>query len=140
MHFSSLPSALLITLAIHSGVSAAADEKIVEPCTVASSSGSFYDLRKLSIQPPKEGKKAKKNDKVEDWHAKGYDYGTNFTLNICAPVVSEIETPVGTDKKSSQNVSAYYELGSRTYSIGLVSPFLLPRSISNNSPGNNPPT
>ena len=132
MLFSSLPSALLITLAIHSGVSAAADEKkekAVEPCTVASSSGSFYDLRKLTVQPPKEGKEAKKNDKVEDWHAKGYDYPANFTLNICAPVVSEIERPVGIDKKLSQNVSAYYELGSRTYSIGFVSLHPLPKPL-----------
>jgi cation-dependent mannose-6-phosphate receptor len=129
MHFSSLPIALLITLAIHSGMSAAADEKAVEPCTVASSSGSFYDLRKLSVQPPKEGEKAKKNDKVEDWHAKGYDYGANFTLNICAPVVSEIERPVGIDKKLSQNVSAYYELGSKTYSIGSIRPLLIPKLL-----------
>jgi len=120
MHLSCLPSALLITLAIHSGVSAAADEKekVVEPCTVASSSGSFYDLRKLTIQLPKDGKKAKKSDKVEDWHAKGYDYPANFTLNICAPVIGKIERPVGIDKKLSQNVSAYYEMGSKTYSIG----------------------
>ncbi|TVY18053.1 putative mannose 6-phosphate receptor-like protein [Lachnellula arida] len=120
MLFSSLPSALLITLAIHSGVSAAADEKekVVEPCTVASSTGSFYDLRKLTIQPPKDGKPAKKSDKVDDWHAKGYDYPANFTLNICAPVIGEIERPVGIDKKLSQNVSAYYESGSEIYSIG----------------------
>jgi len=120
MHFTSLPSALLLALAIHSGVSAAADEKVVEPCTIASSAGSFYDLRKLTASLPKDGKKPGKNDKAEDWHAKGYDYPANFTLNICAPVVSEIDRPVGIDRKLSQNVSAYYELGSKTYSIGLV--------------------
>lgn len=141
MLFSSLPSALLITLAIHSGVSAAADEKekVVEPCTVASSTGSFYDLRKLTIQPPKDGKKAKKSDKVDDWHAKGYDYPANFTLNICAPVIGEIERPVGIDRKLSQNVSAYYESGGEIYSIGSVSVSLFPpsHSSSNNFPGNN---
>jgi cation-dependent mannose-6-phosphate receptor len=127
MHFPTLPSALLLALAIHSGVSAAADEKVVEPCTVASSAGSFYDLRKLTASLPKDGKKAGKNDKVEDWHAKGYDYPANFTLNICAPVVSDIERPVGISKKLSQNVSAYYELGSKTYSIGSVIPPRVPK-------------
>ncbi|TVY29370.1 putative mannose 6-phosphate receptor-like protein [Lachnellula hyalina] len=120
MLLSFLPSALLITLAIHSGVSVAADEKdkVVEPCTIASSTGSFYDLRKLTIQPHKDGKKANKNDKVDDWHAKGYDYPANFTLNICAPVIGEIDRPIGVDKHLSQNVSAYYESKGEIYSIG----------------------
>ncbi|TVY83617.1 putative mannose 6-phosphate receptor-like protein [Lachnellula suecica] len=119
MHFPPLPSALLLALAIHSGVSAAADEKVVEPCTVASSAGSFYDLRKLSILPPKDGKKPGKNEKVDDWHARGYDYPSNFTLNICEPVVGGLEhRPVGIDKDLAQNVSAYYETGGKIYSIG----------------------
>jgi len=128
MLLSFLPSALLITLAIHSGVSVAADEKdkVVEPCTIASSTGSFYDLRKLTIQPHKDGKKANKNDKVDDWHAKGYDYPANFTLNICAPVIGEIDRPIGVDKHLSQNVSAYYESKGEIYSIGSVPLFPSP--------------
>lgn len=140
MYFPSLPSALLIALAIHSGVSAAADEKVVEPCTVASSSGSFYDLRKLSVLPPKEGKKMGKNDKLEDWHIKGIDYPSNFTLNICAPVIGEIDRPVGIDKKLSQNVSAYYEQGNKIYSIGSAPLVSLSNSQLNQPPANNPPT
>lgn len=105
-------------MAIHGGVSVAADEKAVEPCTVATSSGAFYDLRKLSVILPADGKKPGKNDKTEDYHAKGYDYPANFTLNICAPIVADIDRPNGIDRKVVQNVSAFYEIGSKTYSIG----------------------
>ena len=121
MHFSSLPATLVFALALQIGVhGAASDEKpkVVEPCTVASSSGSFYDLRSLSAAAPPAGKKAGKNDRVEDWHAKGYDYKSNFTLNICAPVVKELDDVSGIYGKHRQNVSAYYEVGSKIYSIG----------------------
>ncbi|KAF4627013.1 hypothetical protein G7Y89_g11148 [Cudoniella acicularis] len=122
MLFSSLPSALLIGLAIHCGVSTAAtEEKIVEPCTVASSTGSFYDLRKMSILPLKDGKKPGKNDKIDDWHVRGYDFPYNFTLNICAPVVADIDKPVGISSNLKKNVSAFYEHNDKTYSIGQLS-------------------
>ena len=97
----------------------------MEPCTVASAAGSFYDLRPLSILPPVEGKKPGKNDKTDDWHARGYDYHdgkANFTLNICAPVIGAVDDVTGVDKHLYQNVSAYYQLGSKTYSIGSGSP------------------
>jgi cation-dependent mannose-6-phosphate receptor len=125
MQFSSFPIALLLTLAFHSGVHAAASddkkEKVVEPCTVASTTGSFYDLRSLSISLPEEGKKIAKGEKTDDWHAKGYDYHdskANFTLNICAPVVGKVEDIEGIDKKLWKNTSAHYQLGSKIYSIG----------------------
>lgn len=125
MQFPSFPSTLLLALAFHSGVNAAASSddkaKTPEPCTVASSTGLFYDLRPLSILPLDPGKKAAKGEKVNDWHARGYDYHdnkANFTLNICAPLVEKKEDFEGVDKKLWQNVSAQYQLGSKIYSIG----------------------
>ncbi|KAH8664998.1 mannose-6-phosphate receptor binding domain-containing protein [Tricladium varicosporioides] len=118
MHFPTVSSALLFGLALRCGVSSAAEEKVVEPCTVASASGSFYDLRKMSILPPKDGKKPGKGEKVDDWHVRGYDYPYNFTLNICAPVVADIDRPVGIDRKLEKNVSAYYEHKNKIYSLG----------------------
>jgi len=122
MYFSSLPSALLLALVVHSGVNATSDDnaKVVEPCTVTSPNGAFYDLRPLRITLPKDGKKPGKHEKVYDWHARGYDYhsNTNFTLNICAPLVEEKEKFEGIEKHSSTNVSAYYELGDKMYSMG----------------------
>lgn len=125
MQFPSLPSTLLLALALHGGVDAAAssDDKIKspEPCTVASTSGAFYDLRPLSILPLEPGKKAAKGEKTGDWHARGYDYHenqANFTLNVCAPLIEKKEGFEGVDKKLWQNVSAQYQLGSKIYSIG----------------------
>ncbi|CAG8951138.1 hypothetical protein HYFRA_00006536 [Hymenoscyphus fraxineus] len=119
MHLPLLPSSLLIALALHSGLSIAADEKVVEPCTVASTNGAFYDLRPLSILPPKDGKKAGKKEKVDDYHAKGYDIPYNFTLNICAPLVEYPEDLVGVQKSLWKNASAFYEVGDKKYSMGL---------------------
>lgn len=122
MHFPNLPTSLLVTLALHYGVNAAAsDEKVLEPCTVSSATGNFYDLRSLSIALPADDKKPVKGEKIDDWHARGYDYHkntANFTLNICAPVVGKVEDIEGVDKSLWRNVSAYYELGSKKYSIG----------------------
>ncbi|KAG4440206.1 hypothetical protein IFR05_004285 [Cadophora sp. M221] len=122
MHFPTLPTSLLVTLALHYGVNAAAsDEKVLEPCTVSSTTGNFYDLRSLSIALPTDDKKPVKGEKVDDWHARGYDYHkseANFTLNICAPVVGKVEDVVGVDRSLWKNVSAYYELDSKKYSIG----------------------
>ncbi|KAI4124083.1 MAG: hypothetical protein LQ347_005864, partial [Umbilicaria vellea] len=93
--------------------------KPVKPCTIYSpTSGSFFDLNALSVQLPTEGKKAHKDDRTESWHAKGYDYGTNFTLNFCAPVVEELRDVDGVEEGLWRNVSAYYKLDGKTYSIG----------------------
>ncbi|KAL2074805.1 hypothetical protein VTL71DRAFT_8584 [Oculimacula yallundae] len=122
MHFPTLPTSLLITLALHYGVNgASSEEKVLDPCTVSSVSGNFYDLRSLSISPPAEDKKPAKGEKLDDWHARGFDYHNstaNFTLNICAPVVGAVEDVVGVERGLWKNVSAYYELGSKKYSIG----------------------
>lgn len=98
---------------------AASDSKPVKPCTIHSpSSGSYYDLTPLSVLPLKDGKKAHKDDRSESWHARGYDYPTNFTLNFCAPVIEDVKNFVGVEKGLWRNVSAFYELGGKTYSIG----------------------
>ncbi|RAL59738.1 hypothetical protein DID88_000369 [Monilinia fructigena] len=122
MRFTSLPSALLLGLALHIGVEGAGLEdkkpKPVDPCTISSTTGSFFDLRPLSIQPPEEGKKPAKNAKTDSWHARGYDYKGNFTLNVCAPVVEGVKDIVGVDKNHWQNVSAFYEFDGKKYSVG----------------------
>ncbi|EPE32457.1 Mannose 6-phosphate receptor [Glarea lozoyensis ATCC 20868] len=118
MHFPLLPSSILVALALHSGLTSAADDKVVEPCTVQSSSGAFYDLRTLSVLPVPEGKKPKKTDRTEDYHARGYDIPYNFTLNICAPLLGKQDDLVGISKKLSHNASAFYEKGDEKFSIG----------------------
>lgn len=93
----------------------------LKPCTIRSpTSGSFFDLNSLSVLlPPKDAKDKKKTeDEVVSWHAKGYDYGSNFTLNICAPVVEELGEVEGVDRDLRGNVSAFYTIGDRTFSIG----------------------
>ena len=114
--------AFLLAFALHTGVNAAASDdtkKPVNPCTIASTTGSFYDLRPLSISRPTDGKKPGKNEKTDSsWHARGYDYKANFTLNICAPVVEDVEDVVGVGRDNWKNVSAFYEFGDKTYSLG----------------------
>lgn len=98
---------------------AASDSKPTKPCTIhSSSSGSYYDLTSLSVLPLQDGKKAHKDDRSESWHARGYDYPANLTLNFCAPVIEEMRDVVGVERRLWRNVSAYYELGGKTYSIG----------------------
>jgi cation-dependent mannose-6-phosphate receptor len=119
--------ALCATLAISastvSAASSSTDDKKskappVKPCTVRSAtSGAFFDLHSLSIKPPaKDSKKTEAT--VESWHAKGYDYGSNFTLNFCDPVVEELTDVEGVDRALWRNVSAYYTVGHKTFSIG----------------------
>ena len=88
-------------------------------CTAKSSNtGSFFDLSPISIPAP--GQSSRKDARKESWQANGYDYGSNFTLNFCAPVVEELDEVVGVDKGDRKNVAAYYEANGRIYSIGLV--------------------
>jgi cation-dependent mannose-6-phosphate receptor len=76
----------------------------------------------LSLSPPKtkDGEKVRKGDREESWHSRGWDYGANFTINICAPVIEELDDVVGIEKERRQNVSAYYTMDGKTYSIGYV--------------------
>jgi cation-dependent mannose-6-phosphate receptor len=71
-----------------------------------------------------DGKTPGKNEKTDDWHARGYDYA-NFTLNICAPVVDPVDHVEGFHNYQEKNVSAYYKVESKTFSIGYE---LFPRS------------
>jgi cation-dependent mannose-6-phosphate receptor len=121
MQLPSFFSNFLLVLALLKGVNSASSDdtkKPINPCTIASSTGSFYDLRPLSILHPADGKKPGKNDKTDSWHARGYDHKSNFTLNICAPVVEDVEDVVGVSRDHWKNVSAFYEFGDKTYSLG----------------------
>lgn len=88
-------------------------------CTATSSTitDAFFDLRpdtarkSTTANPNKYGV-------TKDYHARGFDYGKNFTLNICGAVVEPVEDVVGINKKTWQNVSAYYESNGDIYSIG----------------------
>lgn len=84
--------------------------------------GSFFDLNGIALSPPelKDGKKINEKDRDESWHAKGYDYGANFTINFCAPVIEDIKDVVGVPESRWANISAYYESGGKVYSIGYV--------------------
>ncbi|KAJ6446774.1 mannose-6-phosphate receptor, binding protein [Purpureocillium lavendulum] len=95
-------------------------------CTATSSSGSgaFFDLRPDTAVHPDKGK-SHKNVVTKDYHSKGYDYGKNFTLNICGPVVDPVMDVVGLPKNQWANVSAYYMSHGNIYSIGSVTRFAL---------------
>jgi len=109
----------LLSLLSRYPVIAAVSKTPIAPCTIFSPiSGSFYDLNALSVLPLKDGKKAHSDDREESWHAKGYDYGTNFTINFCTPVIEELQDVVGVDEQLWRNVSAYYKRNGETYSIG----------------------
>ena len=115
-----LPPSLLALIAlalIPSRVSAAADspKPTNKPCTLHSSStGSFYDLRPLQILHS-----TAKDARNDSWHAKGYDYGANFTLNFCGPVIEKLEDVNDVSEYSWRNVSAFYRTADdEVYSIG----------------------
>lgn len=120
MHF--FTTIFLSGLALQARLSfAKEDEKPDVPCTVHSpKTGSFYDLRELALHPPENPEKLKKGERAESWRSTGYDYGTNFTLNICAPVIEKLDNVVGIDEKLYRNISAYYTQNGKTYSIGYV--------------------
>jgi cation-dependent mannose-6-phosphate receptor len=94
-------------------------EPALKPCTIRSpTSGAFFDLTSLTLHPPKDTEDVKKGEVLESYHVKGQDYGANFTINFCAPVVEDLSNVEGVDRKLAQNVSAYYTIGKKTYSIG----------------------
>lgn len=66
----------------------------------------------------KDGRKVYKDDREESWHAKGHDYPANFTMNICAPVIEDVQDVVGVKSSRWGNISAYYEEKGKIYSIG----------------------
>ncbi|KAL4756080.1 putative vacuolar sorting receptor (Mrl1) [Aspergillus foveolatus] len=89
------------------------------PCVARSpTTGLYYDLNALHVQPLPSDEKSRKYVRDESWHAKGYDYNANFTLNVCGPVVENVTDVVGVEEERWQNVSAYYQMDDKTYSIG----------------------
>jgi cation-dependent mannose-6-phosphate receptor len=60
-----------------------------------------------------------KDARNDSWHAKGYDYGANFTLNICGSVIEDLEDVNEVSEYSWRNVSAFYRTANdEVYSIG----------------------
>ncbi|MCJ1312478.1 Cation-independent mannose-6-phosphate receptor CI-MPR [Agyrium rufum] len=115
-------SALLSISSIPSAAFAADIPAEVKPCTITSAlTGSFFDLNPISVIPIDADSKPKKNQREESWHARGYDYGANFTVNFCRPVVEELKGVVGVEENRWMNISAYYTRGGKTYSIGYAS-------------------
>lgn len=113
------PLLALLSCAL-AGVRAASD-KPLKPCTVVSpTTERFFDLSGLRRTLPKNKDPDSKNKDADEgsWHAKGYDYAANFTLNFCGPVVEELSDVQDLDKKLWRNVSAFYERGDRQYAIG----------------------
>lgn len=91
-------------------------ENTDEECTVTSPfSESFFDLRPLRRVPDHD-------PPHHDWTVKGQDYGANFTINICGPVLSKAAGKVdGLGKEGvGKNVSALYEKEGEVFSIGYV--------------------
>lgn len=119
--FLSLPLSVFLSL-IPSPALAADSEKSLDPCTIISPlTGAFYDLNTITVQPLKDHKKAHKDDRDESWHARGYDYGKNFTLNFCAPVIEDLDNVIDVPESLWKNVSAYYTDGDSQISIGQAS-------------------
>lgn len=119
----SLFCALVALLQSHAAFGASSNDKSkpIKPCTIRSpSTDRFFDLNPIHISLPESGKKAHKDDKTDSWHAKGYDYGANFTINFCGPVVEELDDVVDLEKSLWKNVSAFYEMDGKQYSIGYV--------------------
>lgn len=123
MRFSLSISTFLI--AAGAGVGAAEDTAPstttqVPACTATASSGSgaFFDLRpdRAELEDPEKPKPLV----THDYHAKGHDYGNNFTMNICGAVVEPVYQVAGLDKSEWANVSAYYKVDDTVYSIGFV--------------------
>ncbi|KAK0718451.1 mannose-6-phosphate receptor binding domain-containing protein [Lasiosphaeria miniovina] len=133
-----ISSNLLLALATLAGVVCAEDKEqpdktvsttssVITPCVATSTSGSFFDLRPDTAVAVAEGEKAPRGIPVEDYLAKGWDYGANFTLNICSAVVKKVDDVVGVEKAMWRNVSAYYESKGKVYSLGFESGKLVPR-------------
>ncbi|KAI0883502.1 mannose 6-phosphate receptor domain-containing protein [Annulohypoxylon maeteangense] len=99
-------------------------------CTASSTSGAFFDLRQdiaLKLNPDGSKPAHSNGAPIVDYKAKGYDYGANFTLNICAAVVEPVDGVIGVDSGKWQNVSAYYTSKGDVYSLGSQSSTLVSR-------------
>ncbi|CAD0021594.1 unnamed protein product [Aureobasidium pullulans] len=108
----------LLAFALPAVVSAASDDSKGKkenhvPCTIRSpTSGAFFDLNPLHVILPDDPKKASKDARNESWSARGYDYGANFTINFCGPVVENLTNVQGVDEARWQNLVLNYTDGS----------------------------
>lgn len=113
---------LLLLAAALVGLSLAADDKTATAtaCTaISTKGGSFFDLRPdIAVAPKKDGKHSRRGPSA-DYQVKGYDYGYNFTLNICDAVIATPDDVVGVEISQYKNISAFYktEQGD-TFSLG----------------------
>lgn len=126
-----LTAAGLLAPSVGANPAAAAAEKTATAiaCTATSTKGgSFFDLRPDIAVAPADKKKEGgglgskyKRGPSEDYAVKGYDFGYNFTLNICDAVLKAPTDVVGLESSAYKNVSAYYTTeGGKVYSIGYV--------------------
>ncbi|KAF2155926.1 mannose 6-phosphate receptor domain-containing protein [Myriangium duriaei CBS 260.36] len=108
-------------------------EKPRTPCAVRSStSGTFFDLNPVRLHFPDEHEKKQQLSKDlasrnTSWPVRGLDYGANFTLNICSPVLEKLDHVVGVPEEKWANISAFYTSGGKTYSMGMQNDALLLR-------------
>ncbi len=121
MRFPTTVAALMAVGAVSASSDAEASSTTTAPACIATSlsSGAYFDLRP-DIAHSEEDSKASKTRVTKDYHARGWDYGKNFTLNICGPVLSPVKDVAGVDKSEWANVSAYYTSHDEVYSIGFV--------------------
>ena len=118
-----IPSGLIPLLCsiLLANASTSDEPKDSDPCSVYNpSNGITYDLTTITAHPLESHKKTHKDDRAESWHARGWDYGSNFTINFCAPVIESLDTVEGIEDDLVKNVSAFYRKGDKTYSIGYV--------------------
>ncbi|KAI1760678.1 mannose 6-phosphate receptor domain-containing protein [Hypoxylon sp. FL1150] len=134
MRFPSEPrplcSAILCFLSLASRSLAADADKTATStaCTASSTSGAFFDLRPdMAQKKAADGSKPGYGAQTVDYHARGYDYGSNFTLNICGAVVEPVDGVIGVEDSKWQNISAYYTSKGDVYSLGLQSGTLVSR-------------
>ncbi|KAI0428045.1 mannose-6-phosphate receptor binding domain-containing protein [Xylaria sp. FL1042] len=119
--------AILSLLALTSTAAAASDAQATTTttaCTASSTSGAFFDLRPdAAIKPKPDGSRPShsRGAPLTDYKARGFDYGSNFTLNICNAVVEPIEDVDGIEEGKWQNISAYYVSQGNYYSLGFQS-------------------
>jgi len=90
-------------------------------CTVTNpTTGEFYDLRPLIRRSSDKFHTLKHRTVLNsrtDWVINGQDYGHNFTVNICEPLMSDHSDVVNVNDRT--NVSGYYiDSGGRKISIG----------------------
>lgn len=107
----------LLLLALISSTCADSPNTAAPACTVVSpQTSNFFDLRPLIRTVPR-------TPPATDWQARGHDYGSNFSLNICAPVLSDVSGAVSIPPAKVSNISAFYvtPLDDKIYSIGSVS-------------------